>query len=57
MTGHGQRVIGIVTVIDIRDAEFDFEHCCRKGHVMVSTLVMIPEQSGRFERSGRRGSE
>ncbi len=47
MTGHGQRVIGVVTVIDIGDAELDFEHCCRKGHVLVSTQVAYPEQSGR----------
>ena len=50
MTGHGQCVIGVVTVIDIGDAEFDFEHCCRKGHAIVSTLVRPPKQSGRFGR-------
>jgi hypothetical protein len=49
MTSHGQRVIGVVTVIDIGDAKFDFEYRCRKGHVIVSTLVVFPEQSGRFE--------
>jgi hypothetical protein len=47
MAGHGQRVIGVVTVVDIGDAEFDFEHCCRKGHVIVSTLGVFREQSGR----------
>jgi hypothetical protein len=47
MTGHGQLVIGVVAVIDIRDAEFDFEHCCRKGHVIVSTLVVFPERLAR----------
>jgi hypothetical protein len=30
-------------VIDIGDAKFDFEDCCRKGHVIVSTLVVLPE--------------
>ncbi|MEV3904590.1 hypothetical protein AB0K11_19885 [Mycobacterium sp. NPDC050551] len=42
-------MIGVVTVIDIGDAEFDFEHCCRKSHVIVSTLVVFPERSGRFQ--------
>ena len=52
MTGHGQRVIGVVTVIDIGDAKLNLEHCCRKGHVIVSTPVVFPEWSGR--RAGRR---
>ena len=55
MTGQGQRVIGVVTVIDIGDAKFDFEHCCRKGHVIVSTLVVFLEQSGLVERPGGHG--
>lgn len=53
MTGHGQCVIGVVTVIDIGDAKFDFENCCRKGHVIVSTRVVPPEQSGRIQWSRR----
>jgi hypothetical protein len=40
-------VVGVVTVIDIGDAKFDFEHCCRKSHAIVSTLVVFPYQSGR----------
>jgi hypothetical protein len=40
-------VIGVVPVIDIGDAEFDFEHRCRKGHAIVSTRVAFPECSGR----------
>lgn len=56
MTGYGQRVIGIVTVIDIGDTKLDFEYCCRKGHVIVCTQVVSPEQSGRFEWSGRRAA-
>ncbi|GAB5905955.1 hypothetical protein OKHIF_40560 [Mycobacteroides chelonae] len=51
MTSHGQRVIGVVTVIDIGDAKFDFEDCCRKGHVIVSTQVVPTEQSGRIQWS------
>lgn len=54
MAGHGQRVIGVVAVIDIGDAKFDFENCCRKGHVIVSTQVVRPEQAGRIQWSGRR---
>jgi hypothetical protein len=42
-------VIGVVTVIDIGDTKFHFEHCCRKSHVILSTQVVFPEQSGRFE--------
>lgn len=49
MTGHGQRVIGVVAVIDIGDGEFDLEHCRRKSHVIVSTLVVLPVQSGRAQ--------
>ncbi len=49
MTGHGQRAIGVVTVIDIGDAKPNSEHCCRKGHVIASTLVVFPEQPGSSE--------
>ena len=47
MAGHGQRVIGVVAVIDIGDAKCDFEDCCRKGHGLVSTRVVHAQQSGR----------
>jgi hypothetical protein len=48
-TAHGQRAIGVVTVTDIRDTKFDFEHCCRKGHAIVSTPVVFLQQSSHFE--------
>jgi hypothetical protein len=43
MASHGQGVIGVITVIDVGDAKFDFEHRCGKSHVIVSTLVVCLE--------------
>ncbi|BBZ75969.1 hypothetical protein MANY_13060 [Mycolicibacterium anyangense] len=40
-------------MIDVGDAKFDFEHCCRKSHALVSTMVRLLD----LESGGQRGGK